>query len=387
MLLNRQREITTKARNDRATSLRLERTVRERTKELTKINIMLASEVEERKQAELQLRQAQNELIQTGKLAALGQMSASLSHEYNQPLSATKAYADNAIKYLELGRTTEVKNSISHISKLADRMGEISKHLRNFARKPNISFGAISINNVINDALEVMSGRIKSENALVEIDIGEEDIFVLAGNIRLQQVIVNIISNALDSMSDLSKPRINISISKAKGKISLHIRDYGRAIAKENPNLIFDPFFTTKEVGKGLGLGLSISYNIIKDFGGRLYARNYEHGGDVGDGSMAGVLGTGAKRPTAARKNETNGDKNKEDGGAPPTPRLRRTGGETSLRGVSAKKSAANNSQNGKRINGGGVGDGSKATNGDKHKRAGAIFTIELNHSKNNKKG
>ncbi len=281
MLLTRQMQISQKARNERATSLRLERLVRERTKELTKTNKMLASEVEERKTAEQQLRKTQNELIQSGKLAALGQMSASLSHEYNQPLSATKTYADNALKYLQLGRNDEAKDNISRISGLVDRMSDISKHLRNFARKPNTSFGAISLKKVVNDALDLMSARIKGEMAQIELDLGQENIYVMAGNVRLQQVIVNLISNALDVMQEEKQPLIKIYVSTQKKIISLHIRDYGHGIDPGNLSIIFDPFFTTKEVGKGLGLGLSVSYNIIKDFGGNLYAQNHKQKGAI----------------------------------------------------------------------------------------------------------
>ncbi len=274
ILLNRQLQITQRARNERATSLRLERIVRDRTRQLTKTNIKLANEVEERKQTEEQLRKTQNELIQTGKLAALGQMSASLSHEYNQPLTATKTYAQNAIKYLELGRVDEAKSNIERISELADRMGEISKHLRNFARKPNISFGAIAINKVINDALEVMQAQIRAQNVQIKLDIQDENILVKAGHVRLQQVIVNLIANALDAMIGQKNAQIIFSLTKKKNKVMLSIIDNGRGIDEAIIDKIFDPFFSTKQVGEGLGLGLSISYNIIKDFGGSLRAEN-----------------------------------------------------------------------------------------------------------------
>ncbi len=279
MLFNRQLEMTQKARNERATSLRLERIVRERTRELTKSNIALAREVEERKLAEQQLRKTQNELIQTGKLAALGQMSASLSHEYNQPLSATKTYAQNALKYLQLNRIKEAKENVSRISELVDRMGEISKILRNFARKPNPNFGAISLNQVIKDANEVMKARINEEGAKIIAKIPDEEIYVLAGNVRLQQVIVNLIANALDAMKEQKIAKIELSLTLEKNSVLLHIRDFGPGI--KNIDEIFDPFFTTKEVGKGLGLGLSISYNIIKDFGGSLLAKNHPQKGAI----------------------------------------------------------------------------------------------------------
>ncbi len=279
MLINRMHETSRRLRGDKATSLRLERIVRDRTHELVKSNASLALEVEERRQAEKQLRNTQNELIQTGKLAALGQMSTALSHEYNQPLSATKSYADNAIKYLKLQRYSEAADNITRISGLADRMADISKHLRNFARKPNTSFASVAITPIIEDALEVLSARVKSDGAIIDLNIEKGEIFVRAGHVRLQQVIVNLVLNALDVMSEMSEPRLSIELLQTSKQVMIKITDNGSGIKSENLNRIFDPFFTTKEVGKGLGLGLSISYNIIKDFGGELSAKNNQKGG------------------------------------------------------------------------------------------------------------
>jgi two-component system C4-dicarboxylate transport sensor histidine kinase DctB len=279
MLINRGQEVSRRERRDKATSLRLERIVRDRTGELVSSNASLASEVEERRQTEEQLRKTQNELVQTGKLAALGQMSTSLSHEYNQPLSATKSYADNALKYLKLNRIEEAAQNITRISGLADRMAEISKHLRNFARKPNSSFDSILLKPVIDETLELMSARIKSLGVDVEMDMVDKDILVRAGHVRLQQVMVNLISNALDAVSEVKNPLILIKVREEKLKVIIQVIDNGHGIEKDKVESIFDPFFTTKEVGKGLGLGLSISFNIIKDFGGRLFAHNIKSGG------------------------------------------------------------------------------------------------------------
>ncbi len=279
LLINRAHYVTRRERNDKATALRLERIVRDRTGELVKSNASLASEVDERRQAEDQLRKTQNELVQTGKLAALGQMSTSLSHEYNQPLSATKSYADNALKYLKLNRIDEAAQNIARISGLADRMAEISKHLRNFARKPNSSFGSVLIYPIIDEALEVLSARIKADAAVVEVNIEQEDIYAQAGHVRLQQVIVNLVVNALDVMSEQVEPKIVIDLFQEGQKVIIRISDNGIGIEEDILEDIFDPFFTTKEVGKGLGLGLSISFNIIKDFGGQLSVANGEKGG------------------------------------------------------------------------------------------------------------
>ena len=279
LLINRVHNVVMRERRDRATSLRLERIVRDRTAELIKLNDNLASEVVERRQAEGQLRKTQNELVQTGKLAALGQMSTALSHEYNQPLSATKSYADNALKYLKRGRMQEASENIARISGLADRMAEISRHLRNFARKPNPSFGSALLRPIIDEALEVLSARLKADGAVINIVMSEKNIYVRAGHVRLQQVIVNLVVNALDAMSDVCDPVVSIEALEKQGKVIINVLDSGCGIDEKNLDTIFDPFFTTKEVGKGLGLGLSISFNIIKDFGGLLSASNNKNGG------------------------------------------------------------------------------------------------------------
>ena len=278
-LINRLHDVLRRERSDKATSLRLERIVRDRTSELLKTNDFLASEVEERRQAEESLRKTQNELVQTGKLAALGQMSTALSHEYNQPLSATKSYADNAIKYLKRNRIKEATENIVRISGLADRMADISKTLRNFARKPNQSFGLVPLKAIIDETLEILSARIKADSAKVDVTFFDDEILVRAGHVRLQQVLVNLIINALDAMKGKNDKKILINISQIKKQVIIKVIDFGDGIKSENINNIFDPFFTTKEVGEGLGLGLSISFNIIKDFGGRLSVKNHEGGG------------------------------------------------------------------------------------------------------------
>lgn len=266
-------------RRERATSLRLERIVRDRTKALSQSNETLEHEVGKHRQADEQLRKTQNELIQTGKLAALGQMSTALSHEFNQPLSAAKSYADNALIYLDRGQTEEARNNIKHISELTDRMAEIAKHLRNFARKPNPIHGTVPIHTVIEDALSVLSSRIRVDNAEITVANAEQNTWVRAGYVRLQQVIINLVLNALDAMSDQKIPRITISTNCIDGKVLVKVIDQGPGIEPTAIDYIFDPFFTTKEIGHGLGLGLSISYNIIKDFDGQLTAKNSAAGG------------------------------------------------------------------------------------------------------------
>nr|WP_153403510.1 sensor histidine kinase [Sinorhizobium meliloti] len=258
----------------------LERRVEERTADLARVNSQIEAEIAERRLTEQQLRQTQADLIQAGKLAGLGQMSAALSHEFNQPLAAAKTYADSAALLIERGRTAEASDNIRRISGLIDRMASISRHLRNFARKPNEKLGPVRLDEVVRDTLEIVETRLKAADAEMDIDIGDE-LAVLAGSVRLQQVLVNVISNAADAVEGLDDRKLSVRAWREGGRAVLTVRDRGAGVAPAVAQRIFDPFYTTKGVGRGLGLGLSISYNIIKDFGGSLTVSNHSGGGAV----------------------------------------------------------------------------------------------------------
>ncbi len=223
------------------------------------------------------LRRTQTDLIQAGKLSALGQMSAALSHEFNQPLAAVKSYADNAGAFLDRGRTTEARDNINRISSMADRMATISSHLRNFARRPQQATGPLLLNAVVLDAIAVVNMRVASEGGQIDYAAPDHDVWVTGGHVRLQQVIVNLLNNALDAMTEQTDPVVHIWIDGT----TLRVRDSGTGLDAATLPHIFDPFFTTKAPGKGLGLGLSISFNIVTDFGGTLKAENHPDGGAV----------------------------------------------------------------------------------------------------------
>lgn len=255
----------------------LEKRVAERTTDLAEVNTKLEREVAERRATEMQLRKTQSDLVQAGKLAALGQMSAALSHEFNQPLAAAKTYADNASLLLDRGRVKEAGENIARISSLTDRMSAISRHLRNFARKPNERLQPVFLPDVIADTREIVGWRLKTAGA--ELFVDAEPATVMAGSVRLQQVLVNILTNAADAVETVADRRIDLVVRTTGRKVEISVRDRGPGIAPGLVERIFDPFFSTKGVGKGLGLGLSISYNIIKDFGGSLRAANLAEGG------------------------------------------------------------------------------------------------------------
>lgn len=281
VVLQRRARLAERMEMQRTAREELEHRVEERTADLASVNSQLELEVAERRATEVQLRQTQADLIQAGKLAALGQMSAALSHEFNQPLAAVKTYADNAAILIDRKRTSEARDNVARILALTDRMASISRHLRNFARKPNERLGPVELDEVVRDTLEIVAWRLKAADADVKIDLGKEPLVVRAGSVRLQQVLVNILSNAADAVEGLEDRTIELTASRIGDSVEIIVRDHGPGVPDAIASRIFDPFFSTKGVGKGLGLGLSISYNIIKDFGGNLSVQNHADGGAV----------------------------------------------------------------------------------------------------------
>jgi len=269
-----------RARTDRATALRLERVVRDRTRALSITNRSLSHEVEVRREAEERLRKYQDELIQTAKLAALGQMSTALSHEYNQPLAAIRSYADNALRFLDRGMTSEVSENLTRINGLVDRMAELSRTLLSFSRKPGATIGPVPLGTVIDEALLLARPRARAAG-VVSINVGQEvaGLFVQGGRIRLGQVFVNLVNNAIDALSGRPGAIVDIDARREGDRVVVTVTDNGPGIAPEELPRVFDPFFTTKGIGEGIGIGLSIADNIIRDFGGTIMASNRPEGG------------------------------------------------------------------------------------------------------------
>lgn len=259
----------------------LERRVQARTTELAQVNRKLEAEIGERRATEAALRTTQAELVQAAKLAALGQMSAALSHEFNQPLGAARNYAENAELLIERGRQDEARQNIRRILDLIDRLSAISRHLRNFARKPNARLSAVPLDEAVAAAREILGWRLKAQGIALEVDLGPVAPVLRAGPVRLQQVLVNILTNAIDALEGHANGRIALHAQSHGEQAVITISDNGSGIAPGVISRIFDPFFTSKQVGKGLGLGLSISFNIIHDFGGTLNATNAPGGGAV----------------------------------------------------------------------------------------------------------
>lgn len=280
VVLRRNEEAIIKARTDRAIALRLERVVRDRTRALSITNQSLSQEVEVRREAEERLRKTQDELVQTAKLAALGQMSTALSHEYNQPLAAIRSYADNALRFLERGAIPEVSGNLSRINGLVERMAELSRTLLSFSRKPGATIGPVPLGTIVDEALLLARPRARAAGvATIAVGEGVSGLYVVGGRIRLGQVFVNLINNAIDALSGQSDAVVEIDARREGERIVVTVIDNGPGIEPDQLPKVFEPFFTTKEVGEGIGIGLSIVDNIIRDFGGTIMVTNRPEGG------------------------------------------------------------------------------------------------------------
>src|SRR6056297_3402290 len=240
--LQRRAQLMERIERQRSARAELELRVQDRTRDLDAANALLRDEVEERRATEARLRRTQAELVQAGKLAALGQMSAALSHEFNQPLAAVKAYAENAGTFLDRGRQAEARENITGISGMADRMASISKHLRNFARRPQDGTGPVPMLAVVTDALDLMRPRLDKAGAVLRYAPPAAEIWVNGGRVRLQQVIVNLISNALDAMVHRDRPEIRISLRVDADRCTLEVQDKGPGLSEDALTQAFDPF-------------------------------------------------------------------------------------------------------------------------------------------------
>lgn len=280
LLVQRRGHILQKMRIEQQERALLEERVRERTADLDTANAKLRTEVQVRRNAEERLRRSQKDLVQAGKLAALGKMSAAISHEINQPLTAIKSYADNASEFLARSRIAEAATNIASISEMADRMVDISRHLRTFARQPGDTLKPVNVTDVLNDTAELLAPQLRASAARLNY-APDRDWWVRGGKLRLQQVIVNIVNNALEAMKDQDNPVIDIEVSALDDTVRIAIRDHGPGFAQDVMDQVFDAFYTTKDAARGMGLGMSISHNIISDFGGSLTAANHPGGGAV----------------------------------------------------------------------------------------------------------
>ena len=255
----------------------LERRVAERTAALEDTNQALRREVSDRQEAQNALAQAQAELVEAGKLSALGQMSAGLSHELNQPLMAIQSFAENGRTFLDRDKTEQARSNLGRISDLAARMDRIIRNLRAFARQENAPAKQTDLTHVLASVLDLVQPRLRQEDVQLVYTAPDQPLWVRGGDVRLGQVFVNLVTNAIDAMQGAERRALFIDLDLAE-TITVHIRDTGPGL--DASDKVFEPFYTTKSDGaaNGMGLGLSISYGIVQSFGGTIRARNWSDG-------------------------------------------------------------------------------------------------------------
>ncbi|KWX33418.1 two-component system sensor histidine kinase DctB [Pseudomonas aeruginosa] len=260
----------------------LEERVLERTRELENANAQLQQEVHEREQAQRELMRAQDEVVQAGKLTALGTMSASISHELNQPLAAIRSYADNARVLLDHQRTEDARGNLEQISDLTTRMASIIAHLKAYARGARRAPENVQLQPAIEDALSMVASRRRAMNVELLRDVPDAPLWVQAGETRLRQILGNLLTNALDALAEKAPPRrLWVIASQDQHGVILTLRDNGPGFSEDALAHAHEPFFTTKTTAKGLGLGLAICDNLLRALGGRLEMGNHLEGGAV----------------------------------------------------------------------------------------------------------
>ena len=243
----------------------------EETIKLRELNKKLETEMEQRRRVEKNLLAVEQTLEQHSKLAALGEMSAAISHELNQPLAAMKTYLAGASLLLKRNRPQETVAALMRIDSLIHRMGEITKQLKSFARKNTESFVPLNFNDAILAAMSIMEPQLTQSRIKIETNIPSEPVLIIGDQQRLEQVIINLIRNAIDALDNTDFPSITIALHK-NNSVKFSIRDNGKGI--NDLETLFEPFQTSKDPSKGLGLGLAISSNIISEFGGSLSGEN-----------------------------------------------------------------------------------------------------------------
>jgi two-component system, NtrC family, C4-dicarboxylate transport sensor histidine kinase DctB len=268
-LVRRRRSARARAVAAAALTADLERRVGLRTEELNRTNLALAAEIAEREAAETRARVLREELAQANRLSILGQVSAGVAHEINQPLAAIRTYAENGARLLDAGHAADVRDNLGEIVGVTDRIAAITQALRGFARRGAGDIRPIAVDEAIDGALALLAGRIRDARVTVRRGPRAPDIAVMAGRIRLEQILVNLLQNALDAVQGRADPAGTIAVrAGAEGRVAVTVSDNGPGIAPEVREQLFMPFNTTKTTG--LGLGLVISGDLAREFGGVL---------------------------------------------------------------------------------------------------------------------
>ncbi len=258
---------------------RLEHRVAERTADLTASNIRLQAEIEERAKAEQALREAQDQLIQAAKLASLGQMSASISHELNQPLAAIRTYADNAGELIGRERPADARWNLTQIGVLTERVARISSQLKAFARKASGAPESVSLAEAVKATVDIASATAKKAGVALMVGDISPGLNVWADRVQLEQVMLNLVTNGIQAASGSRGREVRVIAEPRRNQVEIRVQDSGPGIDGNHLTEIFEPFFTTKETG--LGLGLSICAHLVESMNGQLSVINSDNSGAV----------------------------------------------------------------------------------------------------------
>ncbi len=245
------------------------------------LNIRLEQEIAERRKTEAELRGTQNELVQAGKLAALGQMSAPSPMKSISRSPPSSHICASAKLMIARGKTEKLAENISQISSLTERMGSITGQLKTFSRKSTGVQEPVNLRVALDNALQLLTPQLDLEGCDIERTGSDEPFVIHADQVRIEQICVNIIRNALDAMSESREKRIRIDLTRQHDQVVMQISDTGPGMDDQTLDLLFDPFFTTKDPGRGVGLGLSVTYGIVRDFGGSIKAITKRPAGPV----------------------------------------------------------------------------------------------------------
>ncbi|MEX1235486.1 MAG: ATP-binding protein [Roseovarius sp.] len=246
--------------------------------ELRQLNLRLQREIAERERVQENLAVAEQTLAQSSKLAALGEMSAAVSHELNQPLAAMKTYLAGARLLLTRNRPDETMSSFQRIDDLIERMGAITRQLKSYARHSGDTFEPVNIGDALASSLSMMEPQLRQRRVTINRTLPDDPVMVMGDRVRIEQVMINLLRNALDATQAVDDAQIDIVLAAGSMAV-LTVRDNGSGI--KHLDKLFEPFHTTKQPGEGVGLGLAISSGIVNDLGGRLTARDAAAGGAV----------------------------------------------------------------------------------------------------------
>lgn len=268
ILLRRRQRAAARSIEAEQARVELERQIDLRTSELRSTNDLLNHEIDERRRLESVRQDLQDDLIQANKLATLGQIAAGVAHEINQPVAAIRTHADSASVQLRREDSAGALRSLANIDRLTERVGAITDELRAFSRKTRSETVAVGVDAAIDGALLLVAGRLREKGIVLNRRRAPTDLAVRAERNRLEQVVLNLLQNAIEALDGVAEPTIDLGVDVKGKRVIIHLGDNGPGVAASVQERLFTPFTTNKR--DGLGLGLVISRDIVAGFGGEL---------------------------------------------------------------------------------------------------------------------